>query len=187
MDKATKSKAAKSINAGLEIPYADAQFFLACLQCMGDDKQIDLTKVGDMMGYSNVASVGNRFRAIRKRYNLNNIEAKSGSGVLKSAGANGDKDKGAAGATEAGDAVAEQSDSDVPTPVKPKGRKVAARKGAKATTSKPIPATGTLKSETKGRKRGAKSAVVVKEEKEDDADSLMEDNTPDDGMECATA
>lgn len=139
------------------------------------------------MGYSNVASVGNRFRAIRKRYNLNNIEAKSGSGVLKSAGVNDDKDKGAAGATEAGDGVAEQSDSDVPTPVKPKGRKVAARKGAKATTSKPIPATGTLKSETKGRKRGAKLAVVVKEEEEDDADSLMEDNTPDDGMECATA
>ncbi|RAK91606.1 hypothetical protein BO79DRAFT_252440 [Aspergillus costaricaensis CBS 115574] len=187
MDKATKSKAAKSVNAGLDIPYADAQFFLACLQCMGDDKQIDLTKVGDMMGYSNVASVGNRFRAIRKRYNLNNIEAKSGSGILKSAGANGDKDKGAAGATEAGDDVAEQSDSDVPTPVKPKGRKVAARKGAKATTSKPIPATGTLKSETKGRKRGVKSIVVVKEEEEDDADSLMEDNTPDVDMECATA
>lgn len=139
------------------------------------------------MGYSNVASVGNRFRAIRKRYNLNNIEAKSGSGVLKSAGANGDKDKGAAGVTEADDGVAEQSDSDVPTPVKPKGRKVAARKGAKATTSKPIPATGTLKSETKGRKRGAKSAVVVKKEEEDDADSLIEDNTPDDGMECPTA
>ncbi|BCS08295.1 similar to An01g06010 [Aspergillus luchuensis] len=187
MDKATKSKAAKSINAGLEIPYADAQFFLACLQCMGDDKQIDLTKVGDMMGYSNVASVGNRFRAIRKRYNLNNIEAKSGSGVLKSAGANGDKDKGAAGATEAGDGVAELSGSDVPTPVKPKGRKVAARKGAKATTSKPIPATGTLNSETKGRKRGAKSAVVAKEEEEDDEDKLVEDNTPDGGMECATA
>ncbi|RAH62099.1 hypothetical protein BO85DRAFT_501766 [Aspergillus piperis CBS 112811] len=187
MDKATKSKAAKSINAGLEIPYADAQFFLACLQCMGDDKQIDLTKVGDMMGYSNVASVGNRFRAIRKRPNLNSIEAKSGSGVLKSAGANGDKDKGAAGATEAGDGVAEQSGSDVPTPVKPKGRKVAARKGAKATTSKPIPATGTLKSGTKGRKCGAKSAVVVKEEDEDDEDNLVEDNTPDGGMECATA
>ncbi|CAK37076.1 hypothetical protein CBS63078_8188 [Aspergillus niger] len=186
MDKTTKSKAAKSNNTGLEIPNADAHFFLACLQCMGDDKQIDLTKVGDMLGYSNVASVGNRFRSLRKRYGMNNLEAKSGSGILKSAGTNGDKDKEATGTTEAGDGVNEESDIDEPSPVKPKGRKVATRKGAKA-TSKPIPATGTLKSEVKGRKRGAKSAVAVKEEEEDDADTLIEDNTPDAGMESATA
>lgn len=40
MDKTTKSKAAKSSNTGLEIPNADAHFFLACLQCMGDSKQV---------------------------------------------------------------------------------------------------------------------------------------------------
>ena len=134
------------------------------------------------MGYSNVASVGNRFRAIRKRYNLNNIEAKSGSGVLRVQVPMAIRIKALQVLPRPVMASAEQSDSDVPTPVKPGGRKFAARKGAKATTSKPIPATGTLKSETKGHKRGAKSAVVVKEE-EDDADSLIEDNTPDDGMD----
>ncbi|OJJ74885.1 hypothetical protein ASPBRDRAFT_52873 [Aspergillus brasiliensis CBS 101740] len=183
MDTTTKSKTAKSNNTGQDISDADARFFLACLRCMGDDKQIDLTKVGDMLGYSNVASVGNRFRALRKRYGMVNLEATSGSGVLKSASANGDKNDKATGTTEAGDGVEGESDLDVPATTKPKGKKVAARKGAKA-SSKPIPATGLLKAESKGRKRGAKSSTVVKEE---GADTPVEDNTSSGGMESASA
>lgn len=38
---------------------------------------MNLVKVADALGYTNVASVGNRFRAVRKRYGFEQLEAKS--------------------------------------------------------------------------------------------------------------
>lgn len=38
---------------------------------------MNLVKVADALGYTNVASVGNRFRAVRKRYGFDQLEAKS--------------------------------------------------------------------------------------------------------------
>ena len=38
---------------------------------------MNLVKVADALGYTNVASVGNRFRTVRKRYGFEQLEAKS--------------------------------------------------------------------------------------------------------------
>ncbi|RAL02426.1 uncharacterized protein BO80DRAFT_443736 [Aspergillus ibericus CBS 121593] len=192
----TKATVAKS-NSAVEISQPDAQFFLACLQNFGEDKQIDLTKVADALGYTNVASVGNRFRALRKRYAMNHLEAKAGSGAPKGVKPTDnvtDATKQPDGnETEANGAdgvdTKEDSESELPTPVKPKAKQAAPRKGAK-TTSKPVPATD---SPAKSRKRGAKSTAKplaksrVKEE--DDADVSMEDNgnTSSSGMDIAAA
>ncbi|PYI03805.1 hypothetical protein BO78DRAFT_451220 [Aspergillus sclerotiicarbonarius CBS 121057] len=196
MSTPTKATVAKS-NSAVEIPQADAQFFLACLQNLGEDKQIDLTKVADALGYTNVASVGNRFRALRKRYAMNNLDAKAGSGVLKGVKqsdtmADSPKqpegnDSEVNGADDIN--MKEESEPELPTPVKPKAKKAAPRKGAK-TTSKPVPATD---SPAKGRKRAAKSTTKplsksrVKEE--EDADVSVEDNgnTSSSGMDIAAA
>ncbi|PWY94928.1 hypothetical protein BO94DRAFT_620435 [Aspergillus sclerotioniger CBS 115572] len=174
-----KATVAKSNSAG-EISQADAKFFLACLQSFGDDKQIDLTKVADTLGYTNVASVGNRFRALRKRHVMNNVDARTGSGVLKGAYTmteipkqTEDKETEATEEIEA----KEDSEPELPTPVKPKAKKAAPRKGAK-TTSKPVPAAV---SSAKGRKRGAKSATTkavseARVKEGEDAEGSMEDN-----------
>ena len=146
--------------------------------------------MADALGYTNVASVGNRFRALRKRYAMNNLDAKFGSGVLKSASTIADAPKQAEGKdTEAAEGVdaQEQSEPELPTPIKPKAKKATPRKGAK-TTSKPVPATV---SPAKGRKRGAKSTTKAPSEahvkEEDDADVSLEDNgnTSSSGMNIA--
>ncbi|PWY86898.1 hypothetical protein BO70DRAFT_360619 [Aspergillus heteromorphus CBS 117.55] len=131
---------------------------------MGDDKLVDLSKVANSLGYTNIASVGNRFRAVRKRHGIMHFESKAGSGITKTtaaedaqANATNAAEKAKANVIKASDAAQdEEFESEVPTPVKAKAtKKAGGRKGAKV-SSKPIPATDAPKTETKGRKRGAK-------------------------------
>ncbi|KAE8388302.1 hypothetical protein BDV23DRAFT_185522 [Aspergillus alliaceus] len=53
----------------------DCQFIFECLKNLDDSRTVNLTNVGAVLGYTNTASVGNRFRAIRKRYGFTNLEA----------------------------------------------------------------------------------------------------------------
>lgn len=128
--------------------------------------QVDLTKVANALHYTNVQSVGNRYRQFRKKYGVN-LNCVSGSGAL---------------VTKAGDANAASAEADadeaektpVKTPVKTP-RKPRARKGAKV-SSDPIPATagdsdgdGTPK--TKTPRRGRKPAKESL--KDSNADALQ--------------
>ncbi|KAE8368826.1 hypothetical protein BDV27DRAFT_153650 [Aspergillus caelatus] len=53
----------------------DGRFIIECLRNIDESRTVNLTNVGAAMGYTNTASVGNRFRAIRKRYGFPNLEA----------------------------------------------------------------------------------------------------------------
>lgn len=109
--------------------------------------QVDLTKVANALNYTNVQSVGNRYRIFRKKYGIN-LNCVTGSGVVTTQTADGD------------DIVVS---SPVKTPRKPR-----ARKGAKV-TSDPIPATsddasnepaeGATKPKTPRRRRTIKECV----------------------------
>ncbi|PKY04733.1 hypothetical protein P168DRAFT_317783 [Aspergillus campestris IBT 28561] len=72
---APKSKSDTNVDG--EVTPQDAKFIVECLKSIGDDKMVNLVKVADALGYTNVASVGNRFRAVRKRYGFEQLEAKS--------------------------------------------------------------------------------------------------------------
>ncbi|RLL99174.1 hypothetical protein CFD26_106538 [Aspergillus turcosus] len=118
---------------------ADATFIIECLKNLNESKQVDIAKVATALNYSNVASAGNRFRALRKRYGFANLECKNSTPTK--AGKAGPIDKSAKDGT-AGDEDATSSGETVQSsPSKPARKPAAGRKGAKA-NSKPIPATG---------------------------------------------
>ncbi|GAD97998.1 hypothetical protein ANI_1_2588014 [Paecilomyces variotii No. 5] len=102
------------------IPRDDFGFALECLKSIDDNHNVDLTKVANALNYTNVQSVGNRYRVFRKKYGIN-LHCVTGSGVITTQDAGGDDIGG-------------------PSPVKTP-RKPRARKGAKV-SSDPIPATG---------------------------------------------
>ncbi|PLN78748.1 hypothetical protein BDW42DRAFT_195665 [Aspergillus taichungensis] len=70
-------KSKSDTNADGEVTRQDAKFIVECLKSIDHDKMVNLTKVADALGYTNVASVGNRFRTVRKRYGFEQLEAKS--------------------------------------------------------------------------------------------------------------
>ena len=96
--------------------------------------KVDLGKVASVMGYTNVASVGNRFRSIRKRYNLR-LECKNTGAPSKAkngSGASKRKDT-----PDSGPDDADASDTPVPAPAKkPRGRKPQAKPAEKANRKK---------------------------------------------------
>ncbi|PYH99938.1 hypothetical protein BO71DRAFT_290376, partial [Aspergillus ellipticus CBS 707.79] len=135
----------------------DLQFILACTQNMDKDKLVDLSKVASSLGYTNVASCANRFRAIRKRLGITNLESKTGSGIIKATATAEETQTNASSMTSTTKATATKaSEPEISALAKPKAaKKTSGRKGAKI-SSKPIPATDAPKVETKGHKRGAK-------------------------------
>ncbi|KAL2868728.1 uncharacterized protein BJX67DRAFT_379679 [Aspergillus lucknowensis] len=68
-----------SNNQDNEIPPQDIRFGFECLRNIDGDGKVDLGAVGEALGYSNVNSVGNRFRELRKRYGFTRLECKTGS------------------------------------------------------------------------------------------------------------
>jgi hypothetical protein len=99
--------------------------------------QVDLTAVTNAIGYKNVASVGNKFRAMKKRFDFK-LSTKNGSGLIASLMA-----------ADASPASASLPSADGPEPVVPKSilkKRAAAplkgngrRKGAKVEEG-PVPA-----------------------------------------------
>ncbi|KAH8431919.1 uncharacterized protein LDX57_009568 [Aspergillus melleus] len=63
-----------------EISQPDARFILECLKNLDRNKQVDIVRVGQALGYTNSVSVANRFRLLRKRHGFNNLECTMGSG-----------------------------------------------------------------------------------------------------------
>ncbi|RHZ65671.1 uncharacterized protein CDV56_108169 [Aspergillus thermomutatus] len=125
---------------GEEINGADAIFIIECLKHLNESKQVDIGKVATALKYSNVASAGNRFRALRKRYGFANLECKNSSTPTK-AGKAGATGKAAKDGPAADEDVSSPGETVPSSPSKPARKPAAGRKGAKA-NSKPIPATG---------------------------------------------
>lgn len=90
--------------------------------------QVDLGSVAQSMGYTNVASVGNRFRLLRKRYNLR-LECKNTGNTNRSKGTS----CGPVKSKDISDSSSDPADDTPMSPKKPRGRKL---------DSKPIPASG---------------------------------------------
>jgi hypothetical protein len=91
------------------------------------------------LNYGNVASAGNRFRALRKRYGFTNLECKN-STPTKAAKATA-IDKAPKDNTAGDEDVTSSGETVQSSPSKPRRKAATLRKGAKA-NSKPIPATG---------------------------------------------
>ncbi|KAE8381081.1 hypothetical protein BDV26DRAFT_289781 [Aspergillus bertholletiae] len=53
----------------------DGRFIIECLRHLDESKAVNLTNVRAALGYTNTASVANRFRTLRKRYGFPNLEA----------------------------------------------------------------------------------------------------------------
>ncbi|KAI9931475.1 hypothetical protein ASPWEDRAFT_25649 [Aspergillus wentii DTO 134E9] len=155
----TKSNPEKTkSNPEVDISSSDMAFLFECLRNLDESKNVDLVNVADIMGYTNVQSVGNRFRNLRKKHGIN-LDCKSG-GTVKGKGAAKDtksddtapapapatktrKGSKAKAAEEADDAEETPAASGVDSPkvVLSPAKKTRARKGAKV-SAKPIPATG---------------------------------------------
>ncbi|KJK63110.1 hypothetical protein P875_00034056 [Aspergillus parasiticus SU-1] len=138
----------------------DARFIIECLRSIDESRAVILANVGAALGYTNIASVANRFRAIRKRYGFTNLEATtkpsnasttsttsptapSGQGKRKGTGVGRKKYVAKTGESE-DPFVTDNSEAETIIAVEvPKVKatpKKGARKGAKV-TSTPIPAT----------------------------------------------
>ncbi|KAA8643640.1 hypothetical protein EYZ11_005933 [Aspergillus tanneri] len=163
-----------------DISQQDAKFIMECVKNLDQNKQVDLAKVGEALGYTNVASVGNRFRVLRKRYGFANLDCINTSPAPKIGVAKGEspatptKPAGKSTRSKSAKAInamadetvtikAEDKGSDVSmddepvSPVKAKtvSPRKAPRKGAKV-SSKPIPATGPVTSDAGTSNTGAK-------------------------------
>ncbi|KAL5336260.1 hypothetical protein BJX70DRAFT_286290 [Aspergillus crustosus] len=135
----------------------DVRFGFECLKSIDKDGKVDLGKVGSALGYTNIYSVGNRFRAMRTKYGFTSLESKTGTTPLKEkttpkANANsndGTPTKRARGRPALGG-----------TPTKTTG---VARKRAKVSTAEPIPATGPVFKEEPEYEEEEEELVVKKE------------------------
>ncbi|KAL2004821.1 hypothetical protein VTN00DRAFT_3094 [Thermoascus crustaceus] len=124
----------------------EATFLVEVIKNMDEQRSVDLAKVAEALGYTSVGSVANRFRLLKKKYDLK-LSGRQGS--LKSAAAAASGESATIDNPAANDE--NQVDSSVapasatPSPAKPGRRPRAAnprpRKGAKASTNNPIPAT----------------------------------------------
>ncbi|KAL3476800.1 hypothetical protein BJX99DRAFT_258135 [Aspergillus californicus] len=146
------TKSAANTAGAEDIPAQDIRFGFECLRNIeadGKALQVNLTGIRDAMGYSNVNSVGNRFRELRKRYGFPTLECKTGASVSPQKSAT---------TTPEG------------TPTKraaARARKTAVRKGAKVSTSTPISAT---KPVPKTEESEDMDAASIKAEDGDDSD-----------------
>ncbi|RAQ49489.1 hypothetical protein AFGD_002516 [Aspergillus flavus] len=138
----------------------DARFIIECLRNIDENRAVILANVGAALGYTNTASVANRFRALRKRYGFTNLEATTKptnasttsttsptapSGQSKRKGAGAGRKKNVAKTGESEDPfVTDNSEAEtiiaVEVPKVKSTPKKGVRKGAKV-TSAPIPAT----------------------------------------------
>ncbi|KAL4866060.1 hypothetical protein BDV12DRAFT_199501 [Aspergillus spectabilis] len=115
---ASASSASKRIDKDISIPTPNQQFLLTL------NNQVDLTKVGAAMGYANIKSVANRFRALRAKYGFTSLESK----MTRSTPPKNDSTS-----TKRGRGRPVQSGTSI---------RGDARKGAKVSTVAPIPAPG---------------------------------------------
>ncbi|KAL4999282.1 hypothetical protein BDV10DRAFT_184445 [Aspergillus recurvatus] len=137
------------------VPEKDAIFGFECLRNIRDGK-VDLVAVAQAMQYTNVDSVSNRFRALRKKYGFSGLE-----GTATSANANAgsvkvspSKRKAAAATAEGGNGKenVEDGENGAAPPAKRAGR----------------PKKGAGKGTGGGRKKGS-TAEAVPVETGDDA------------------
>lgn len=192
---------AKQAKSEDEIPQPDAQFIVQCVMNMTSDRQassllpcvlllriakhsiqVDLSRVAAALGYTNVASTANRFRALRKRYGFELEATQTGGSPTKI-------DSALAGGNGPLDAQNGQDDLAVTTPTKrkapakgnPRKKTKANADGAAESNNSDEAQAGSdvdTKPNTKGRKKGAaaraKSApkveVVVAPETQDGLD-----------------
>ncbi|PLB45256.1 hypothetical protein P170DRAFT_479773 [Aspergillus steynii IBT 23096] len=137
-----------------EVSQQDAKFIVECVKNLDSNKQVDLVKVGEALGYTNVVSVANRFRLLRKRHGFPNLECTNasakGDDKLSAATTKANGKARAATAANSGETFPESTEDGEPAAsVKPSAKKkVTRRKGAKV-SSKPIPASA---SKSKGLK-----------------------------------
>lgn len=107
--------------------------------------------MGEALGYTNVNSVGNRFRKMRDKYGFTGLECTNGSGISMKEKPSSPK-KNADG-------------TDTPTKRRP-GRppkKDTPRKGAKISTADPMPATGPVAKNGDGTEEGDNDDQVCQE------------------------
>ncbi|KAL2812106.1 hypothetical protein BJX63DRAFT_432916 [Aspergillus granulosus] len=147
----------KKENSTLEdIPAGDSRFCFECLRNIDSDGKVDLIGVAAALNYSNIASAGNRFRALSHRYGFGNLKCKNAGSPVKA--------KAASTSTAADSAPAK---ADPSTPTKGAAGKPAknpsTRKGAKKSSTEPIPAT---KGKNQGKDSGSEEIEEEKEEAE---------------------
>jgi len=104
-----------------------------------NNNQVDLSGVGEALGYTNVNSVGNRFRRMRDKYGFTGLECTNGHGMTM-------KEKPASPKKEA-ETPAKRRPGRPPKNAGP-------RKGAKVSTADPIPATGPVAKNGNGTEEG---------------------------------
>ncbi|BCS18933.1 uncharacterized protein APUU_11761S [Aspergillus puulaauensis] len=119
----------------------DVRFGFECLRNIKDGK-VDLSGVGEALGYTNVNSVGNRFRRMRDKYGFTGLECTNGNGMTM-------KEKPASPKKEA-DGTGTPAKRRPGRPPKNAGL----RKGAKVSTADLIPATGPVAKNGDGTEEG---------------------------------
>ncbi|PGH17708.1 hypothetical protein AJ80_04716 [Polytolypa hystricis UAMH7299] len=86
----THDTAAESINKIEEKGKSDAIFMMECLKHLQTPAAIDVQAVATALGYKNSASVGNRIRALKKKFDLNvSCTNSSGSSVASPSAGSG--------------------------------------------------------------------------------------------------
>lgn len=104
--------------------------------------------MGEALGYTNVNSVGNRFRKMRDKYGFTGLECTNGNGISM-------KEKPSSPKKDA-------DGTDTPAKRRP-GRppkKATPRKGAKVSTADPMPATGPVAKNGDGTEEGGNDDQV---------------------------
>ncbi|KAI9038358.1 uncharacterized protein KD926_010894 [Aspergillus affinis] len=147
-----------------EVNQQDAKFILEC---------VDIAKVGEALGYTNPASVANRFRLLRKRYGFHNLECtnisskgedRPSAASMKATTARA-KPENLARTTTTADETAPESneDSEVQPPVKRQrvSKTTTGTKGAKASL-RPVTTTAPTRTpKSKGPAKTGNSQVVT--------------------------
>ncbi|KAF9886627.1 hypothetical protein FE257_011267 [Aspergillus nanangensis] len=155
----TMAPIVKASPEGDTINNNDAVFVFECLKNLDDSKNVDLAAVAGALQYTNVASVGNRFRAIRKRYGFNKLDC-TFKGPFKTITQSESKGN-QVDVTLKVEVKSESSDETMeekPT-IKGKKRPATPRKRAKA-NAKPVAATEGLASPRKARQSKGKNDKV---------------------------
>ncbi|KAL4884408.1 hypothetical protein BJY04DRAFT_182414 [Aspergillus karnatakaensis] len=136
--------------------------------------QVDLATVATTLGYKNVNSAANRFRTLRKQYGFESLECKTAGFSAPSTPSATTTAAGTEASTGAATPTPKKrgrgrtaAPANGATPTKGKGT---ARKGAKVSTTEPIPATGSV----------IKKEITVKTEKDEGLESDEADAEGDD-------
>ncbi|KAF7588791.1 hypothetical protein BBP40_005222 [Aspergillus hancockii] len=186
-----------SISESGEMNQQDVRFIIECLRSLDTDKNVNLNKVGAALGYTNTASVGNRFRAVRRRYGFDNFESTTKLPNADSAStstASPEKSKGNGSDTGSKKSASksvehEEPVSDNPEPetivafnvpkakAKRSPKKVNARKGAR-NSNNPIPVTS--RGASKGDKHSQTQATADLNVKEEEPSVKIKDSSIED-------